>query len=57
MFFKSSSGIFVTHFNFRIFNAIPKPQKIANSNFLGFKDWQQLKSAFFLGLQVYMDVG
>ncbi|MDR3285188.1 MAG: hypothetical protein LBS83_00710 [Holosporales bacterium] len=28
---------------------IPKPQKIADSNFLGFKDWQQLKSAFFGG--------
>ncbi|MDR3285119.1 MAG: hypothetical protein LBS83_00350 [Holosporales bacterium] len=28
---------------------IPKPQKIADSNFLGFKNWQQLKSAFFWG--------
>ncbi|MDR3285088.1 MAG: hypothetical protein LBS83_00195 [Holosporales bacterium] len=28
---------------------IPKPQKIADSNFLGFKNWQQLKSAFFGG--------
>ncbi|MDR3285602.1 MAG: hypothetical protein LBS83_02875 [Holosporales bacterium] len=28
---------------------IPKPQKIADSNFLSFKDWQQLKSEFFGG--------
>ncbi|MDR3285764.1 MAG: hypothetical protein LBS83_03720 [Holosporales bacterium] len=30
-------------------SCISKPQKIADSNFLGFKDWQQLKSAFFGG--------
>ncbi|MDR3285630.1 MAG: hypothetical protein LBS83_03025 [Holosporales bacterium] len=32
---------------------IPKPQKIADSNFLDFKDWQQLKSAFFGGPSIY----
>ncbi|MDR3285691.1 MAG: hypothetical protein LBS83_03340 [Holosporales bacterium] len=31
---------------------LSKPKKIADSNFLGFKDWQQLKSAFFLGLSI-----
>ncbi|MDR3285490.1 MAG: hypothetical protein LBS83_02285 [Holosporales bacterium] len=32
---------------------IPKPQKIADSNLLGFKDWQQLKSAFFGGPSIF----
>ncbi|MDR3285148.1 MAG: hypothetical protein LBS83_00505 [Holosporales bacterium] len=34
--------------------SIPKPQKIADSNFLGFKDWKQLKSAFFGGPSIYL---
>jgi hypothetical protein len=33
--------------------SIPKPQKIAYSNFLDFKDWQQLKSAFFGGPGIF----
>jgi hypothetical protein len=31
-----------------------KPQKIADSNFLGFKDWRQFKSAFFGGLGMWI---
>ncbi|MDR3285428.1 MAG: hypothetical protein LBS83_01955 [Holosporales bacterium] len=37
--------------NCKLAESILKPQKITDSNFLGFKDWQQLKSAFFWGPQ------
>ncbi|MDR3285717.1 MAG: hypothetical protein LBS83_03470 [Holosporales bacterium] len=34
-------------------STIPKPQKIADLNFLGFKDWQQFKSALFGSPSIY----